>query len=326
MVALCYSPSVRGEPVTIPQVGRPEKDFYGASGSPVRVRFEADRVNLRKDESLTLTLIVSNLLNPQDVQPPKLNSLVDFQRHFQIDAPSEENPIEKNERRFRYRLQPRSSGTIFIPRFIFRYYHPGFGQQPDSATWFPSARTDPIEIIVTEPEQKVVLPVPMLIPEFTETIETDLNNLKERPSWLSERWSWFAIILTPPILVIGGLVVWQWRYPDEARLARLRRNRAARQALDAMRRARSLPRSEQPIVLVQEMKIYLCERFGISSRAGTPAEMEQALTEVGLPVTHQSSIGDFFRQCETSRFAPAASNDRLAEVGESLIVQLESTK
>jgi hypothetical protein len=110
-------------------------------------------------------------------------------------------------------------------------------------------------------------------------------------------------------------------YPDAARLARLRRGRAARRATDIIRQAAQTP--DPAGTIAAAVLGYLQARFHLPQGAATPREIGQALQQVGYP---DDEMVQFFRRCDEFRFSADRDNAlSLAEVATAVIERLETS-
>ena len=81
-------------------------------------------------------------------------------------------------------------------------------------------------------------------------------------------WAWLVAALAGPVAALGWFLVWRRVFPDAARLARLRRSRAARRAADAIRRAARTP--DPAATIAGALLGYLRTRFPLPEGAATP--------------------------------------------------------
>ena len=97
------------------------------------------------------------------------------------------------------------------------------------------------------------------------------------------------------------IFVWRHRNPDGVRLAKLRRNRAVRAALDGLDRA---GRSPEPVAAASRVfRDYLAARFGAAAPSPTPGDIARAMTEAQLPAGRIAEAVQLVRDCDASRFA-----------------------
>jgi len=105
-------------------------------------------------------------------------------------------------------------------------------------------------------------------------------------------------------------------------MARLRRSRAARRALDAIRRAARSP--DPAATIFSAVMGYLRARFPLAPSVATPAEVATALVEYGVPEDECNKVIDHLRACDAARFAPASGDDpTLAITAIELVTLLE---
>jgi hypothetical protein len=296
LLLLLTSVAVAGTPQSveqIPVIERPADHFYGAIASPqgVKVRWEVSAATVPLGGSFTLTLVVSNAVNPHELTRPPLMELPDFRARFTAaeDLPDESTPA--GEARFRYKLTPRNEGPARIPELVYRSYQPlartGKREQTTRALGVP--------FTVTPPAETGAPPVPLEGPAEFFAVRTD--GVFARSGGPGPG-AWVGLLAAAAGVLAGWVVGWRWLFPDAARLARIRRNRAVRVALDRLRRGNVGP--EQVAITVRN---YLIARWGLAFTAQTPAEVATGLVEVGVPTDWAADAEDLLRGCDAARFA-----------------------
>jgi len=309
-----------------PPFFQPAAGFYHARGKAVRVEWHLDRIQLPADGVLTATLTVRGADNPQEITRPDLAKLRDDEGHhpfadrFQIDdVPGPPVSPGAKEVSFVYRLRPRSRDVDRLPALDF-WYDTGV----KVGNPFQKARAKGIDITVTAAARPKPAAVPLAEPEHLFVIATGprvLGREPFRPGW----WAWVLLVAAGPVVAAGWYAAWRRVYPGAARLARLRRTRAARRAADAIRRA---GRAADPAGAVAAAVLgYLRARFPLPPGADTPAEVGEALHAAGLPNGEAEAVVDFLRRCDEARFAPG--NDTglsLAADAEAAVTRLEAVE
>ena len=303
-----------------PLVGQPTANFYGAQGSGVKVAWSLDRTKVPLGAEFVATLTVTNATNPKKIARPDLKKLPEFQSLFTVTDNIDPVPaIDAREVKFTYRLRPRDRDVQEVPPFDFYYYNPSAAQGKQ----FPLARAKKVEIAVTAPPPKPPSPVvPLGEPDHLFVIATGPQLLEGTPL-VPSGWAFGVVALVGPLLAFGWYVVWQRVFPDAARLAKMRRSRAARRAVSAIRRA---GRSADPAAaLANAVLAYLRMRFPLPPGAVTPTEIGTALAEAGLPVPECDAATHFFRECDAARFSPSSENGMsLAASAEAIVSCLEA--
>ncbi len=310
----------------IPVVGRPTSGFYNAAGMDVKLKAEASPTKLATNEWLTFTVTVTGLLNASDVQKPSLNEISEF-KPFQIDESTKlDVPFDaghSDHRVFKYKLRPSTERLTLIPEIDFHYYDPKRVTLPDRPQdKFPKALSNAVPIVVTRPaEPPSAPPTPLVIPGFAEHLASG-NALSAGQSSIPP-WLWFAALVAPPMLAVGWVMAWRHLYPDVAKLRLLKRHRAVRLALAALK---AIKRSDERAA-VQTAEIvsrYLHERFDLPLSARTPIEITNHLRTLGLSTERVALSAAFFRDCDALRFAPGhAVAEEIAHEAERLIIAME---
>jgi hypothetical protein len=287
----------------IPTVGRPaDLPFSGGSGD-FRVRAEATPTTLEAQHPLTLTLHVTAIGEVR--QAPHridLRALPSFKSRFDFpewNAGAERQPDQRTWE-FVYRLQPKREDVATVPGIPFVFYNPEI-QYPRKG--FQVAYTDPISLTVT-PHQHYV--GPLVIPPFA-SVAAGPQILEDGRSWLQPGPAAVAsVLVAPPLACVAWFLCWRRFYPDAARRAQQRRSAAARRALQDLRGAGRLPaglRAERVAAVTAE---YLRSRFDAPAVEPTPDEAAASLTRAGCSPGLADQAAAFFRDCDATRFAPAA--------------------
>jgi hypothetical protein len=128
--------------------------------------------------------------------------------------------------------------------------------------------------------------------------------------------------LAGPLVSLVWFVAWRRIFPDAVRLAKIRRSRAARRAIDAIHRSGKAV--DPPGAIATAVLGYLRSRFPFPPGAATPSEIEVALVELGESAPVSQSVALFFRDCDAARFS--SSSDDVASLSadaEELVNRLE---
>lgn len=296
----------------VPPVERPAKDFYNAlaAGSTgVRVEWTVDPPAVPVTGEFTLTLTVRNAANPHELARPDLRALDEFTKRFQIlDRTDPPAPPDTAEVRFTYGLRPRSPGVTKVPSLRYVYL------RKDGGVWKPlTAFANSVPVTVTAAAAK---PTPAAAPVPLDAPEEFFTLAEERPAATPGRFGWLLPVAVIPFAVVAWVLLWRRLFPDAVRLAKLRRNRAARLALDRLKKARA---SADPAGgAASAFRSYLSARFGMPPAAQTPAEVVAALRAVECPAEQAADAEAFLRACDAARFTPTPDH------GLSLALQAEA--
>jgi hypothetical protein len=303
-----------------PLINQPATNFYQAQGSNVKVTWSVEPTTIPEGNELTATLIITGASNPRRIVRPDLKKFPEFQSRFTITDNDDPAPTDSTkEVRFSYRLRPQRRSVEEVPSLKFYYYNPtaAVGKKQ-----FPLTVAAAVPITVTE--------APKIEPPVIPLREADhLFVVATGPQLLNKRrfdfglWPWVVVGLAGPICAIIWFLAWQHVFPDAVRLAKMRRSRAARRAIDAIRRAsRGI---DPPTIIATAVLSYLHTRFPFPPGAVTPSEIEGALTELKVSVSECAEVAEFFRSCDAARFAPPRDNDvSLVSDAIALITRLES--
>jgi hypothetical protein len=300
-------------------VYEPQKDYYKAQGTKVTVRWELDRKTVAEGDSLKATLVVEGATNPHQVVRPDLRKLPAFD-DFQVeDEPG--GPVAATAKRvsFAYRLQPRRANVDRVPGLLFVFYNP---RAPEGSKKYPTTKAEGVSITVTPaPPKPAAQAIPLDAPEYLFEVATGTEVLDREP-FAPAPGLWLLLAAAGPLAAGGWYAVWRRLYPDALRLARIRRSRAARRAVDAIRRA---GRSPDPAGTIAAAVLgYLRARYPLPPGAETPGELGGALRAAGLPESEADAAVEFFRRCDEARFAPPGdTGPSLAAGAKALVARLE---
>ncbi|MCI0705385.1 MAG: hypothetical protein L0241_30360, partial [Planctomycetia bacterium] len=263
---------------------------------------------------------ITGATNPTGIEKPDLKQLPAFAERFTITDVRDTPPLpDAKEVRFTYKLRPRNRSVNRVPRLEFYYLNRAAAQDKQ----YPKTAAKSVAITVTEPP--VVIPpppVPLEAPEFLFTNETGPDVLGSSPHVPGMK-GWAVMILVGPLVALGWYLVWRRIFPDAARLAKLRRSRAARRALETIRKAART--HDPPATIAAAVLGYLRTRFPLPESASTPSEIASALREFGLPFEVAEQTADVFRACDRARFAPPSDSGlSLASDAENAIVRMEA--
>jgi hypothetical protein len=295
VVLLLAAPGVAEFPTSVEQiraVERPQEHFYGAiADGPPRLRWELSTTSAPLGTPVTLTLVVQNVVNPYELTRPPLLELPGFRDLFSAVEDLPDEPNGSDGVAFRYKVTPRNEGTWRVPELTYSYYARRAGEGSRTQTVY-ARQSAPFT--VTKPPQEPATTAPLAAPdEFFERREGGAFARGGGPPW----WAWVALPAAGAVAAAGWVIGWRVFFPDAARLARVRRNKAVRTALDRLRKGH--PTAEQIAVTVRN---YLITRWGLAFTAQTPAEVAAGLAQVGVSAERAAEAEGLLRACDAARF------------------------
>jgi hypothetical protein len=305
-----------------PIVGRPAQwPFSGASARFVRsgdeylcpfaVSASVSQARLEARQEFVMRLDIA--ARGPVLRPPErinLREVLAFEKSFYIAR--EPATVEKpgpGKWVWAWRLRPRGPWVREVPGFPFLFFNPDIRPEEKG---YQMLWTAPLPLTVAEDEP--IRPTPPGPVELVEPVGAEALRYR---AWLKPGWGAAVLALVlPPAACVVWYLVWWWMYPDAARLALLRRNRAAGRALAVLDRLPSSPDAERAEGMVQALTGYLTERFGLSIASPTPEEAAAI-----VPAGAAERMEALWRQADAARFAGAGCPD----VGEArrLIADLE---
>jgi len=276
----------------IPAIVRASPFFSQAFGSnSLAITSTARPTTVALGESLVFEITFGGVRNPFEVVRPKL-ALTDFAVD-DLDAARDADGVS-----FRYRLRPRGLGVVEIPGVRIDYYQPEAAEDKQLRTRY----TTSIPIVVTAPP---VVKKTLIVPERFRTLIAESPSPPKPPVWL-----WVIVPLVVGALALAAIIAWHRQYPQGARLARLRRHRTVRRALDALER--------DPL---DAFRRYLIERFDASPAQLTPSDARSLLTVQGVSAAVADEVASLLRDGDAARYGAVLLN--LVERVRTVIQQLE---
>ena len=297
---------------------RQKDDFYGAvadGGRRVTATWSLTPASVTVGGDMTLTLTVGNAANPHELTRPSLAARDDFRQLFQVieDLPTQTS----NPAAFRYKVRPRTTGQFQIPELKYLYYA---AQAPPDRR-FQTAYATPLPFTVTEPVVKASPAVPLDGPP--RFFELRANSAFARSGGPGVGW-YAAVFGLVAAAAVGWVAGWRALFPDAVRLARIRRNRAVRVALDRLRKAATA--TDPTAATATAFRGYLVARFGVPPSAQTPGEVGDGLRQLGFAADRTEEAEGLLRRCDVARFAGASDTAVSPRTAADLIERWEGVR
>jgi hypothetical protein len=290
-----------------PAFFEPPSGYYKARGPAVKARWSVDRTSLREDESLIATLTITGASNPAEIVRPDLAKIRAFADRFQIEDVPGKSAV------FVYKLRPRNAQVNRLPSLDF-FYDSGVKVGDP----FKNARAAGFDLVVIPVERPAAQPSPLIAPERLFKLETG-SRVLEREPFVAGWYSHLVLVLLGILTASGWYALWRRLYPDGARLAKLRRNRAMRRAADALARA------DSPEKVAAAVLGYVRSRCPLPAGCETPSDVHAALRSADIPGAEAAEA--FLRRCDAARFAPSSDNAvSLAAEARTLLATLEAAE
>jgi len=287
-----------------PALFEPPQGYYKARGPRVIATWSVDRVTLPEDASLVATLAIEGATNPTEIVRPDLANMREFADRFQIEPLPTASPGV-----FVWRLKPRNATVDRLPSLDF-FYDSGV----KVGNPFKNARVKGIDLVVTAVEKPAAAPIPLLAPERLFAYD---SSPMDREPFEAGTPAWLGLFAFGLLVAGGWLLAWRRLYPDGAKLAKLRRNRAMRRATDALRRA------DSAAAVAAAAIGYIRSRCPLSPGRETPAEVGEALRLAGIDEADATEA--FLRRCDAARFSASSDTPMsLAEAARDLLAKLEA--
>lgn len=304
-----------------PPLFEPKDHYYKAQGTGITVAWKLDRTEVPEGGELLATLTIRGATNPHEIVRPDLRKLPPFAKDFVIeDVPAPPAKPKDKEVAFVYRLRPRDRTVKRVPTLDFFYFNPA----ADKNNPFPKTTAKGIAIEVTEAAAKVVPKIPLDAPDRLFEITTGPRVLDRAP-FVPGCGTWLLLLLGVPVAAGGWYLAWRRVFPDGARLAHLRRTRAAKRALAGVRNAHHTP--DPAGAITAAVLGYLRARFPLPVGAETPPEIAEGLRQAGAKDEDVAAAELFFRAGDAARFGVMTDTvPSLAAAAEGLIARLEAAE
>ena len=326
MTALLFlALALADEPFEPPPSGRPES-FRGAVGQ-FRIQAGARPLKTAVGEPIRYTVRITGDPGVPMLAPPTrppLEKQTEFTNRFHVEAPEPDSKKDGNVWEFYYLLRPKNVSVTAIPELSFSFFNPRFGNDPRG---YQEPSVDPVPIVVTPAEVK---PPQVDTPNETRSYPATIQRVAGTEEVLRREHPWtppavgvLAVMgLAPPLGALAWLLVWRRLYPDAARRAALRRSRAAKEALKALRGVHEPQQAERVAGI---FTVYLAHRFGLPSAAPTPMEAEMHLRGAGLTDELLERTSALLQTCDALRFSarPPSVSGSLTDTAHELVIALE---
>jgi hypothetical protein len=234
---------------------------------------------------------------------------------------------------FYYRLRPRETSVKEVSSWPFVYYRPGTLTPNMGSFQTTYVRRVPLHVTPraqVQPSDVQGADEPRAPARVFQLVEGPAVLQREDVLTWAGPWTLalctLAGLLAPPLVCLAVYRVWRRSHPDAARLARLRRSRAADHALKALRTAGKSGAGDGTGRTAGVLSHYLRERLDLLAAEPTPTEVAHHLERSGISTALAEKVVAFFHNCDTARFAPiaAAGREDLPAAATQLILALEA--
>lgn len=285
-------------------------DHSGAVGEFV-LKVDPGRTELSENQATELVVRLSGSGNLKLMQAPKL----ELPKEFEVYDPDMIDNIRVNgsgmsgSREFKYTVIPRRRGTYEVPPITFTYFDAGSGS-------FRTLDSGPITYTVEAGSGTVQGGVPYTPPGTApEILERDIRYIRSGDLDLAPRGSGFwsspayPMAMGLPLVLLGGLLLWQRRREAEAAdvlgTRRKRADKVARQRLQEAEKAMTAgDQGRFHDALIKALQGYVMDRFGLSLME---LDSEHLREHTGRMKDGNATIERYLAlvaACEQARFAP----------------------
>ncbi len=281
---------------------RQARDFYGAIGPAVEVRWRAEAMTATVGSDIVVSLVVRNALNADELLRPPLDLPADTFQVLNAESPPRRLPGDAVA--FDSVLRPRRAGTFQLPALPYAYYRP---DRPDGKR-FLTAYADPLSLTVLPAEPTTGSPKAQSLPTLMLSLPQE--------TWADRvpGWAW----LVPVGVVVPSLFAAR-RVIGSRHFARASDSHPA--LAQARRRLADAGGSDDPVAAIRSaIHDYLTARCGLPGVARTPSEIAAAL--VKSPAT--AAVVAVLERCDATRFSPLGDDAlSLARAGTAAVEACE---
>jgi hypothetical protein len=319
--------AVQSEPVELlvrplPDSGRPES-FYGLVGR-YTIAASATPTQVSVGDPITLTIKIGGNPYLTPVQWPALEQVPDLAKRFRIPAEKASPVIEAGQKVFTQTIRANSDEVTRVPPIPLAYFDPDRGD-------YVVAQTDPIPLEVAptriltnadvegtgfDPVNREVEAVRKGLsanyygPEVLRNQSFSLATAIASPGY-AVLWS------LPSAALIASVVVRFGRRTDPKALARKRRRRAARRAVQQFKSVAEAAPDERPELVLATLRQYVGDRFDRVAASLTAEECHQIVAAHTDDAEAPEQVRNTIARCEAARYAPLE-----AEIDETRIEEV----
>jgi hypothetical protein len=271
-------------------------DFHGAIGS-FKISMQAQPLELRAEDSITLTVRVRGSGNLRDLERPNLRKNPAFVKSFDVLDLGDRYHADQGIREFDYRLRPRNEGVREIPRLGLVYFKPGIvpAEKGYQTTYAPPL---PIRVL-PRPEvtmRQVQGDTEVAVPESVREIVSAERVLQQQATMTLTRPQLMApLLLAPPLVCLFWCIAGGQRQRVERRLKLSRHARKTLRALD-----QSTGWNEFGSILCD----YLGQFVGPLPNEASPADVIERMLVHGCSPALAEQTAGLFELHIAARFAP----------------------
>jgi hypothetical protein len=271
-------------------------DFHGAIGS-FKISMQAQPLELRAEDSLTLTVRIRGSGNLSDLERPNLRKNPAFIKSFDVVDLGDRYRADQGTREFDYRLRPRNEGVREIPRLGLVYFKPGIvpAEKGYQTTYAPplSIRVLPRpEVTIHQVQGDAEVAVPESVREF---VSAERVPPQQGTLTLTRRQLMAPLLLAPPLVCLFWCIAGGQRQRVERRLKLSRHGRKTLRALD-----QSTGWNEFGSVLCD----YLGPFVGPLPNEVSPTEVIKRMLAHGCSLDLAEETAGLFELRNAARFAP----------------------
>lgn len=322
---------------SLPQEGKPAA-FSGMVGV-FRITAELDKTNIKKGESVTLTIKLSGRGDLTGAPRPTIQGLEQFKTYDDQPVTSKNIVNERvvSEKIFKTALVPLYAGDLKSTEVSFWYFDPDAGKYQRTTAVVPGFHVSPAEKgdhtrvgetkELAAAKQNVQLMSRDILP-----ISTDFHSFNDE-TFRPLAPFMLVLLLTPPLAFLAIVVIRRKHAKLASDIGFMRSSKAMKQSRKGLEEAARLAEQNDAgkccALLSRTFKIYLGDKLNVSGEAMTPDELKEALVvrighgriaERVMTLLHELEIRQF-----ASTANPPEGAGKLVQEAREVMLQMEKT-
>lgn len=293
----------------LPTAGKPA-DFSGAVGS-FSVYTDADKKELKANETLNYTVEISGKGNLNLINAPKINLPVDFEKYDPktTDRITVDSNGVSGSRKFSYLLIPRHQGNFMLNPVNFTYFNPATKKYitlPAKAIGIKVDKGDSqanVPAFNSSDQQDI-----KLLGNDIRYIKTSSANLYKAGEGFYNSALYYILLLLGPVLFAAALFYRKWNQQYNSDLVKVKSRGAGKMAAkhlaNAQKELTAGKKSAFYDAVAKGLYGYLSDKLNIPVADLNKENIIAQLQSQSLESTKINQLVDTMDLCEMARFAP----------------------
>ncbi len=316
--------------VPLPEAGKPA-DFSGAVGS-FTVYTDADKKELKANETLNYTVDISGTGNLNLINAPKITPPVDFEKYNPktTDLITVDSNGVSGSRQFSYLLIPRHQGNFSLNPVSFTYFNPATKRYITIPAKVQSIKVNKGDAQANVPafnssDQQDIKLLGNDI-RYIKTASADLN--KDGENFYNSAW-YYILLLAGPILFASALFYRKWNEQYNSDAVKVKSREAGKMAAKhlsfAQKELTAGKKSAFYDAVAKGLYGYLSDKLNIPVADLNKENIVAQLESRSLSTTTINQLVETMDLCEMARFAPVTgiSDQQVFDKAKTTINEIE---